>query len=145
MHKYKVEPYVVAADVYAVPPHVGRGGWTWYTGASGWMYRAALESILGLSVRTNSLSIQPCIPRAWPRFEITYRRGTTIYEIEVENPLGMSTGVTNIEVDGEQLEKNQIALVDDGRTHKVRVRLGHGPLLQSKDSSDRVPLPQEIP
>jgi len=145
MHKYKVEPYVVAADVYAVPPHQGRGGWTWYTGAAGWMYRAALESILGFSVRANSLTIQPCIPRAWPRYEITWRRATTVYEIEVENPLGVSTGVTSIEFDGQQLEMNKITLVEDGKTHKIKVTLGHGPLLQSNDTAARVTLPQEIP
>ncbi len=124
LHKYKVEPYVVAADVYAVEPHVGRGGWTWYTGAAGWMYRAALESILGFNQVGNSLSLQPCIPRSWPGYKITLRRGKTRYEIKVENPLAVSVGVSSIEVDGQPLELNQIGLIDDEQVHQVTVVLG---------------------
>lgn len=130
LHKYKVEPYVVAADVYAVEPHVGRGGWTWYTGAAGWMYRSALESILGLKVRGNSLSLEPCIPRAWPSYQMTYRRGEERYEITVENPLGLSTGVASIEVDGKNLDVNDIPLADDGQVHQVKIVLGHNRLPQ---------------
>ena len=79
VYRYKVEPYVIAADVYAEPPHVGRGGWTWYTGAAGWMYRAAIESILGFRLRGATLHLDPCIPRAWPSYEVTFgitRHGT---------------------------------------------------------------------
>jgi len=124
LHKYKVEPYVVAADVYAAVPHQGRGGWTWYTGAAGWMYRAALESVLGFTLRGDLLSLQPCIPRAWPGYQISYRRGKTCYEITVENPSRVSSGVTGIELDGQYLEVNKLPLANDGQTHQVRVVLG---------------------
>ncbi|MEK6303548.1 MAG: glucoamylase family protein [Acidobacteriota bacterium] len=123
LHKYKVEPYVVAADVYAVWPHTGRGGWTWYTGAAGWMYRAGLESILGFKLRGDRLQIDPCIPRSWREYEITYKRGTTTYQIVVDNPHGLNRGFAKIEVDGKQLATPEIELVDDGKQHNVRVTL----------------------
>src|SRR6476619_598466 len=113
LHKYKVEPYVAVGDVYAVPPHTGRGGWTWYTGSAGWMYRAGLESILGFKLRGERLQIDPCIPRGWREFEITYRRAKTIYRIKVENPMAIHRGVVKLELDGQQLEGNEIALTDD--------------------------------
>ena len=124
MHRYKVEPYVAAADVYAVPPHTGRGGWTWYTGSAGWMYRVAIESILGLTVAGDEIAIDPCVPRSWPGFAITYRHRSSTYEIEVENPDGVSRGVVAVELDGEPLAGDRVGLVDDGRTHTVRVVLG---------------------
>ena len=82
--RYKTEPYSVAADVYSNPQHVGRGGWTWYTGAAGWLYRAALENILGFTKYGDTLSIEPCIPREWKEFEIAYRYKSTMYSIKVE-------------------------------------------------------------
>src|SRR6185436_5115146 len=85
---YKVEPYVVAADVYAHPAHAGRGGWTWYTGSAAWMARAGLESILGVTRRGATLALNPCIPSSWPGFTVTLRHGKSRYEIAVENPLG---------------------------------------------------------
>src|ERR1039458_5291311 len=85
-HRYKVEPYVVAADVYAVEPHVGRGGWTWYTGSAGWMQRAGIESILGLRIIGTSLHFDPCIPKDWPAFGITLRYRSARYDIDIENP-----------------------------------------------------------
>ena len=91
--RYKVEPYVVAADVYSVAPHVGRGGWTWYTGSAGWLYRAGVESILGLVVKGDALQLDPCIPAAWPGFEMTLRYRGAVYEISVRNPAGVSRGV----------------------------------------------------
>ena len=100
VQRYKVEPYVVAADVYAEPPHVGRGGWTWYTGSAGWMYRAGLEWILGFRVRGGMLVLDPCIPRAWPGFEIRFRYHGARYEIRVENPHGVTRGVSSVELDG---------------------------------------------
>jgi cyclic beta-1,2-glucan synthetase len=125
VHRYKVEPYVVAADVYAEAPHVGRGGWTWYTGSAGWMYRVGVESILGLRRCGDALTIAPCIPRAWDGFDLTYRHGGTRYDIAVENPDGVSGGVVEIELDGAPLPCDApIPLVDDGATHRVRVRLG---------------------
>jgi cyclic beta-1,2-glucan synthetase len=124
LHKYKVEPYVAVGDVYAVPPHTGRGGWTWYTGSAGWMYRAGLESILGFKLRGEKLQIDPCVPIWWRNFEITYRRGRTTYRIEVENPLGVSRGVIKLELDGAQQDGEQVSLTDDGQIHIVRVLLG---------------------
>jgi cyclic beta-1,2-glucan synthetase len=125
VHRYKVEPYVVAADVYAEPPHVGRGGWTWYTGSAGWMYRVGLESILGFQVRGAELRIDPCIPRSWPGFEIQYRHRSARYAITVENPDGVQRGVARVFLDGVALAKDAgILLADDGVTHRVRVVLG---------------------
>ncbi|PYS51900.1 MAG: hypothetical protein DMF68_02890 [Acidobacteria bacterium] len=124
LHKYKTEPYVAAGDVYAVPPHTGRGGWTWYTGSASWMYRAGLESILGFELRGESLAFEPCIPRSWRSFEINYRRGRTRYIIKVENPLGISHGISEVWLDDVQQETEVIALADDGKTHQVRVVLG---------------------
>jgi cyclic beta-1,2-glucan synthetase len=132
LHKYKVEPYVAVGDVYAVPPHTGRGGWTWYTGSAGWMYRAGLESILGFKLQGDRLQVDPCVPRWWRDFEITYRRGRTTYRIKVENPLGVSRGVASVELDGELLREDDIPLTDDAQTHNVRVVLGE----KAKTDSD---------
>ena len=125
VQRYKVEPYVMAADVYTEPPHVGRGGWTWYTGSAGWMYQAGLEWILGFRVRGETLVLDPCIPRAWPGYEIDFRYHSARYEIVVENPQGVSRGVVTAELDGQALAAAAaIPLVDDGDTHRVRVVLG---------------------
>ena len=124
--RYKVEPYVVCADVYSVPPHVGRGGWTWYTGSAGWMYRAGLESILGFCVEGATLRLDPCVPRAWRDFEIAFRHQTTWYEVSVENHAGVCRGIVRLELDGQVLPRGSthITLVDDGGPHHVRVILG---------------------
>ena len=116
----------MAADVYAEPPHVGRGGWTWYTGSAGWMYQAGVEWILGFRLRGTTLLLDPCIPRAWPGYEIDFRYHSAKYEIVVENPQGVSRGVASAELDGVTLPGDgaSIPLVDDGVTHKVRVVLG---------------------
>ncbi len=126
VYRYKVEPYVVAADIYAQPPHVGRGGWTWYTGSAGWMYRAGIEWILGFRVRGTKLYLDPCIPSAWQRFDIMFRYHSARYEITVENPQGVARGVLSIELDGASLAGGSmhIQLADDGATHLVRVVLG---------------------
>jgi len=126
VHRYKVEPYAVCADVYAVPPHVGRGGWTWYTGSSAWLYRAGLEWILGFRVRGAVLSIDPCIPPDWRGFEIEYRHRSARYHIVVENPAGMSRGIASVALDGVSLAppSTTITLVDDGALHRVRLVLG---------------------
>ena len=126
IHRYKVEPYVACADIYSEPPHTGRGGWSWYTGSAGWLYRAGLESILGFRRRAAVLEIDPCIPKAWPGFKIAFRHGSARYEIAVENPNGVSRGVTLVELDGEALPGTRpgIPLADDGATHRVRVVLG---------------------
>jgi cyclic beta-1,2-glucan synthetase len=125
IHRYKVEPYVVAADVYAEPPHVGRGGWTWYTGSAGWMYRAGIEWILGFRLRGAMLHIDPCIPRAWRGFEIAFRYHSSRYEIVVKNPYGVARGIASVELDGAPIvDSANIPLVDDGATHQVRIILG---------------------
>jgi cyclic beta-1,2-glucan synthetase len=127
LHKYKVEPYVAAADVYAVWPHTGRGGWTWYTGSASWMYRAAIESILGFELAGNILRLNPCIPRSWPEFEINYRRGTTRYQIKVVNPLSFSHGIAEAWLDERPLQTPDIPLQNDGAVHCVRIVLGDKP------------------
>ncbi len=132
--KYQVEPYVVAADVYAVWPHTGRGGWTWYTGSAAWMYRAGLEFILGFQLCSASLRIEPCIPPDWREYSIDYRYRSTRYHIEVENPFGVSRGVVSIELDGEPQSTNDIPLVDDGARHTVRVVLGETTNLIGEES-----------
>ena len=127
IHRYKVEPYVVAADVYSVSPHVGRGGWTWYTGSAAWFYRVALEGLLGFRLQGDQLLIAPCIPRGWPGFELKFRHRSSRYEISVENPLEVCTGILAVKLDGETVtgeRKGVIALVDDGATHKVTIVLG---------------------
>lgn len=125
-HRYKVEPYVVAADVYAAPAHVGRGGWTWYTGSAGWMQRAGIESILGLRIEGDTLRLDPCIPKSWPRFEIKIRRGASQYEIIVENPHSMQRGIGAAELDGVSIDARplHVPFVDDGLGHRVQVRMG---------------------
>ena len=126
VHRYKVEPYVMAADVYAEPSHVGRGGWTWYTGSAGWMYQAGVESILGFRLRGSTLLLEPCIPRAWRGYEIDFRYHSARYEIVVENPQGVTGGVASAFLDGQPVAGGgaTIPLADDGATHAVRVVLG---------------------
>jgi len=125
-HRYKVEPYVVSADIYSEPPHVGRGGWTWYTGAAGWTYRVTLERLLGFRRQGDNLLIDPCIPKSWPGFEIAYRHGGTRYDIRIENPLGVSRGIIAAKLDGEMLsgKSGLIPLTDDGNNHRVQIVLG---------------------
>ena len=124
--RYAVEPYVVAADVYSMPPHVGRGGWTWYTGSAAWMYRAALEWMLGVRVQGASLLLEPCIPHHWPGFEAAIRYRGARYEIAVLNPAGVNRGLTSLELDGEALppQPGRVPLVADSGTHRVRAILG---------------------
>jgi cyclic beta-1,2-glucan synthetase len=126
IHRYKVEPYVVCADVYAAEGHVGRGGWTWYTGSAGWMYRTALEGILGIRKRGTLLVVDPCIPHAWSGFEITYKHGGSRYQIVVDNPRNVCRGIVRTTLDGRDLSESacEIELVDDGTYHYARVTLG---------------------
>ena len=121
---YRVEPYVIVADVYGAPPHTGRGGWTWYTGSAAWYYRVALETILGFQKEGSRLRLAPCVPADWKRFEIVYRHGATVYRIAVENPHGVERGVKGVWLDGIALPAAVIELVEDGGTHEVRVEMG---------------------
>jgi cyclic beta-1,2-glucan synthetase len=129
VQRYQVEPYAACADVYSVAPHVGRGGWTWYTGTAGVLYRAALESILGFRIAGDSLLLDPCVPRSWPRFELDFVRGAVRLHIVVENPHGQCRGVQLLEYDGERLASvpPRVPLQPDGRLHQVRVVLAPPP------------------
>jgi cyclic beta-1,2-glucan synthetase len=123
---YKVEPYVMAADVYAISPHTGRGGWTWYTGSSGWMYRVGICEILGFNKHADKLIINPCIPEDWRGFTIYYRYGDTLYHIEVKNPDGVQKGISQLFLDEIKLHDDYIQLVDDGKEHRVLAIMGAG-------------------
>jgi cellobiose phosphorylase len=112
--------------VYGVPPHVGRGGWTWYTGSASWLYRVALEAILGFGRAGDTLRVEPCIPPGWPGYEITYRHGSATYRVRVDNPAGTGRGVGSVTVDGQPAPGGVVTLRDDGRTHDVRIALGTG-------------------
>ncbi|HOM42060.1 MAG TPA: glycosyl transferase, partial [Bacillota bacterium] len=122
--RYKVEPYVMAADVYAVPPHTGRGGWTWYTGASGWMYNVGMQHILGFRKKADRIVMEPCIPRDWPEYNIRYRHNkNTIYNIIVRNQNRSGNAKAEIILDGRKLEGNEIRLAEDGAEHTAEVIL----------------------
>ena len=121
---YKVEPYVVAADVYTAEGHLGRGGWTWYTGSASWMYRVGLEAILGFRKTGATLRIEPRVPKAWKEYAIDYRFGAATYAISVVNPAGSAGPAARVTVDGRDSPDGAIPLVDDGARHEVVVRFG---------------------
>jgi cyclic beta-1,2-glucan synthetase len=125
--RYKTEPYVMAGDVYARSPHAGRGGWSWYTGSAGWMYRAGIESILGLRRRGGTFVIDPCIPSSWPEYRIAWRFLDSRYEITVSNPTRRCRGVATATLDGAPVNAAAIPLVNDGRAHDVQIVLGDPP------------------
>jgi len=118
--RYKVEPYVVTADIYAVAPHVGRGGWSWYTGSAGWMYRLIVESLLGLKRHGDRLTINTRLPADWPQVTLNYREGGSEYQLTIRQ----GQGAAQVTVDGEIQPEAVITLVDDGKTHQVEVTLG---------------------
>jgi cyclic beta-1,2-glucan synthetase len=122
--RYQLEPYVLAGDVYSHSDHRGRGGWSWYTGSAGWMYRAGVESILGLRRSGTSFAVDPCIPVAWSEYRITWRVLDTRYDISVSNPERRSRGVRHATLDGEAVDALAIPLTNDGRVHVVTVVLG---------------------
>ncbi len=119
---YKTEPYVVAADVYALTPHIGRGGWTWYTGSAGWMYRLIIESLLGLSLETDKLHIEPCLPEDWEMLKIHYRYRETTYHITIMQEHDTNRDI-RIFADGVELHDKAIPLIDDRKEHSVEVRI----------------------
>jgi cellobiose phosphorylase len=122
--RYKVEPYVMCADIYGVSPHIGRGGWTWYTGAAGWMYRLTVETLLGVQLEVDHLRIAPCVPADWDDYKIHYRYRDTVYHITVRR-IGESSGqVTRVTVDGSEHPDTRIPLTDDRQEHFVEVDLG---------------------
>lgn len=120
-NKYKVEPYVVSADVYSSKNLAGRGGWTWYTGSSGWLYTAGIEYILGLKINNNYLSVNPCISKDWKEYKINYKYKNTIYHINVKNPEGKNTGVTKVYCNGNENFEKKIRLIDDGEIYNIEV------------------------
>jgi cyclic beta-1,2-glucan synthetase len=124
--QYQIEPYVIAGDVYNHPAHRGRGGWSWYTGAAGWMYRAAVESILGLRRSGPIFAVDPCIPSAWREYRITWRFLETRYDITVTNPERRCRGVLTATLDGAPVHHQSVPLANDGRVHDVRIVLGAG-------------------
>jgi cellobiose phosphorylase len=119
---YRVEPYVVAADVYAVEPHIGRGGWTWYTGSAGWMYRLITESLLGLQLDVDKLRFAPRPPRHWPSFRIHYRYRETFYHITIQNT-GQGTTIRRLSIDGVDQLEHVVPLVNDNTNHNVEIEL----------------------
>ena len=126
LRRYKVEPYVIAADIYAASHHVGDRGWTWYTGSAGWMQRAGLESILGIQCEGSSLHIDPCISNSWPGLEIRLRRRSAQLHIKIENPKGVTRGVAAAWMDGTLLTQRPLRfeLSDDRLTHELSITLG---------------------
>jgi cyclic beta-1,2-glucan glucanotransferase len=124
LEHYRAEPYVVAADVYAHPMHLGRGGWTWYTGSAGWMYQAAVEGLLGLRRNGNTFVVAPSIPAMWPEFSIRWKVGLTCYHITVANPEHRCRGVQSADLDGIATDPAAIPVLDDGQTHKLTIVLG---------------------
>jgi cellobiose phosphorylase len=132
MARYKAEPYVMAADVYTVAPHTGRGGWSWYTGSAGWMYRLIVESLLGLRLEAHAdgarLVVRPCLPSDWPGYAVDYRFGRTPYRIEVRQDL--SHGDTpEVRIDDALQADAVMRLVDDGRPHVVLMRVPQANLI----------------
>jgi cellobiose phosphorylase len=124
LERYRAEPYAVAADVYAHPRHLGRGGWTWYTGSAGWMYQAAVERILGLRRNGATFTVAPNIPAMWPAFSIEWNLGPTSYHISVLNPDHRCCGVASAELDGLAVDPDAIPVLSDGKAHKVVATLG---------------------
>jgi cellobiose phosphorylase len=124
---YKAEPYVIAADVYAVAPHTGRGGWTWYTGSAGWLYRLIVESLLGLKREGDWLYVTPCMPKGWNEYALSYRYEDTVYRIAVERTSGANAPPVEATLDGAGLAEPGIPLVDDRREHVVRIRINTTP------------------
>jgi cyclic beta-1,2-glucan synthetase len=126
--RYKGEPYVLAADVYSVAPHIGRGGWTWYTGAAAWLYDVALGHLLGLRVESRAgsdvLVVDPCVPKSWPEYEMTLRRNGGTWRIRVENPRGVNRGVARVTLDGKAVAGQDVALADGGEHDVVVTLLG---------------------
>ena len=134
---YRVEPYVVAADVYAFAPHTGRGGWTWYTGSAGWMYRLVVESLLGLKLEVDRLRLAPCLPAAWNEFSLRYRYRETFYQIEVRRTKvesGKAFGAPSVTVDGVAQEGQLVVLANDRKEHRVEVLVESIPIPSGRRS-----------
>ncbi|MEP6828618.1 MAG: glycosyl transferase, partial [Aestuariivirga sp.] len=123
VQKYRVEPYAIAADVYGVAPHTGRGGWTWYTGSAGWMYRAGLEAVLGITREGNKLRIKPSIPAHWPEAEVSIQFGQTTYKLKLVRSLAGQTKMEQ-EIETSSSGEYSITLSDDGVAHNITLAVG---------------------
>ena len=135
---YKAEPYVIVADVYAVAPHVGRGGWSWYTGSAGWMYRLIVESLLGVTLEKDRLRLAPLLPAHWSAFTMRYRYGATVYEITVrQSRAGDEEGIqaTSVTVDGVPQPEAVVQLIDDRAQHQVMVEVAEGSRIEARTAS----------
>ena len=121
--KYRVEPYIIPADIYGANNLVGRGGWTWYTGSSSWFYKAGVEHILGLKIENGVLRITPCIPGGWKEYSIRYRHGTSIYNIKVNNPKNKVTGVEKFILNGREIEEKEVKLEDNGEIYNIEIEM----------------------
>lgn len=125
--KYKVEPYVIAADIYGAGNLAGRGGWTWYTGSSSWMYKAGIEYILGMKIKGNIenkkqiLTFNPCIPKGWKEYSIKYKYGNSVYNIKIKNPNGKNTGVEKFILNGKEVETKGIVLEENSGINNVEI------------------------
>ena len=117
--KYKVEPYVIPADIYSAENLIGRGGWTWYTGSSSWFYKIGIENILGLKIENKVLKMEPCIPKEWKEYSIKYRFGKSIYNIKVKNENGKNTGIEKLLLNGKEMEEKKILLNEDGGIFEI--------------------------
>ena len=115
--RYLGEPYVLAGDVYSVPPRTGQAGWTWYTGSAGWLYRIVLEKVLGFQPRNGVLHLRPCVPDDWPEYVINFRTGGSNYTILVVDPAGIASGAARFQLDDHPVES--VRLIDDGADHRV--------------------------
>ena len=124
MARYRVEPYVVAADIYSVSPHAGRGGWTWYTGSAGWLYRLVTETLLGLQIEVDKLHFAPLLPANWRCFALHYRYRETLYHIQLFNDGGKWLDKQRVILDDAELSDDFIPLKDDHAEHKAEVRFG---------------------
>jgi cellobiose phosphorylase len=120
---YKVEPYVVAADVYAIPPHTGRGGWTWYTGSAGWMYRLLIETLLGVNLEGDRLRLTPRMPKSWNSYKIHYRYRQTVYHITISRLDADAGDADQLLLDGKKLAEKTVPLVDDRHEHSVELKV----------------------
>jgi cyclic beta-1,2-glucan synthetase len=121
--KYKVEPYIIPADIYGAGNLSGRGGWTWYTGSSSWYYKTGVEDILGLKIEKKTLKISPCIPKEWREYSLKYRYGTSIYNIKVINPNNKEQGVEKFILNGELIKEKELKLEDNGGVYNIEIEM----------------------
>jgi cyclic beta-1,2-glucan synthetase len=143
--RYATEPYAVAADIYDDPAHVGRGGWTWYTGSAGWMYQVGLHELLGLRRLGDHYAVDPCIPTSWPGFTLRWRVNGTVLEISIENPHRVPTGVESAELNGRSVDPKRIPIGAAGEPHRLRVVLGRPPSTGEGGARDERKVPSPLP